>query len=267
LEENARFRSLAEKLLAHPAFHPFLDELSRDPALAESLSKVGGSSAAQVPTPAPAATAAPKDMDPYSASQQFLAPQNNIQHVGMTLVPETHIDMSALSLGPSHNGWGIPSTNFQQVFAVTELPSLPESFDVEVLSGKGPADIISDFSAAGDEVKHDYPQMEIAPKGEAVIEEQTQKVAEGAEEECPFDENDPTVALFATPSRRIVKSESVQDYEPIFGDIPIEKALARLELVVTSEEDSQLLSSRLQRLTARLDASSKRLETLASTFM
>lgn len=205
-------------------------------------------------------------MDPYAASQQFLAPQNNIQHVGMTLIPETHIDMSALSLGPNNNAWGMPSGNFQQVFAVTELPSLPESLDVEALSGKAPADFMSDFTGANEESKHNYSEIETAPKSETAVQESAHKVNEEVEEECPFDENDPAFTLFATPSRQTAKSAPVEEYEPIFGDIPMDKALARFELV-SSEQDNQLLSSRLQRLTSRLDASSKRLDTLMATFM
>src|ERR1700759_4238111 len=46
MQENARYKLLAEKLLAHSAFHPFLEELSRDPALAETLSSVSASSVA-----------------------------------------------------------------------------------------------------------------------------------------------------------------------------------------------------------------------------
>ena len=39
MEENARSREFIERLLRHPAFHPFLDDLSRDPAIAEAASQ------------------------------------------------------------------------------------------------------------------------------------------------------------------------------------------------------------------------------------
>ena len=39
MEENARSREFIERLLRHPAFHPFLDDLSRDPAIVEAASQ------------------------------------------------------------------------------------------------------------------------------------------------------------------------------------------------------------------------------------
>ena len=110
MEENARFRSLAEKLLGHAAFRPFLEELSHDPEIAQSLNSVANGSSA---TPTPQQTK--KDVDPFNFnSQQFLSPTQN-QHVGMVLMPEPQIDLSSLNLGG--NNWGMPSmgmNNFQQ---------------------------------------------------------------------------------------------------------------------------------------------------------
>ena len=45
MEENTRSRAFIEKLLRHPAFHPFLDDLSREPAIVESISHNAPSSA------------------------------------------------------------------------------------------------------------------------------------------------------------------------------------------------------------------------------
>src|ERR1700761_4835074 len=95
MQENARFKVLAEKLLAHSAFHPFLEELSRDPALADTLSSVSACSVALQQSRSQMA----KDMDPFAGNQQFVPPSSNETTVGMTLIPEMPVDLSALNLG------------------------------------------------------------------------------------------------------------------------------------------------------------------------
>jgi hypothetical protein len=257
MEENARFRTLAEKLLGHPAFHPFLEELSHDRDLAESLSKATGAVSAGA-----SSNQAPmhKDTNPYAAEQQYMSSQNNI-HVGMTLIPETPIDLSSLNLGTGNN-WPMP-TGMQayqqhQVFAVTELPQGPaEPIDLSALSGKGSDDIFA-CHVGNDEEKTTYPEIEspIVSKDDSI-----------PEQECPFDENDPTVALFATSSSTPVSTvKPVEEYEPIFGDISPEKVFAHFELFVSSEEDNQSLLEQFESMTARLDATCQRLQVLTAAY-
>ena len=144
MDENARFRELTVKLLRHPAFTPFLEDISRDPALSDSLNKVTSSmnaSAAAEPAPTPTV---PKDINPFS--------QNENLHIGMATIPETQLDFSALNLNGNGNNWAMPTMNgfgFQQpqVFAVLEVPEGPaEPLDTEALSGKGEDSLIERFT-------------------------------------------------------------------------------------------------------------------------
>jgi len=249
MEENARFRSLAEKLLAHPAFHPFLEDLSRDPSLAESLSKVTGN----MSTPQ-----MPKDLDPYNASQQFAPPHSGDTTVGMTLIPEVPIDLSALTLGTGA-GWNLPVGRTQQnmayqqsqVFAVTELPVGPaDPLDIAALSGKGT------------EAETEFSEREEAEKPTAPLCHEVPEVEEPVQEQSVIDENDETMCLFANAAPKETVVDEPVAFEPIFGEIAPEKAFAHFELFVTSEEDNTLLLTHFERMVARLDKSCRRLESL-----
>jgi len=257
MEENARFRSLAEKLLAHPAFHPFLEDLSRDPSLAESLSKVTGN----MSTPSNMGQMS-KDLDPYNSSQQFAPPPHSGDTtVGMTLIPEVPLDLSALTLATGAT-WNLPvgrtqqPMNYQQsqVFAVTELPV-------------GPADPL-DFSAAlsgkGTEVETSFTETEEAEKATAPLCHDVPEVEEPVQELPVFDENDETMCLFtnAAPNETVAVVDEPEVFEPILGEIAPEKAFAHFELFVSSEEDNALLLNHFERMIARLDKSCRRLESL-----
>jgi hypothetical protein len=210
-----------------------------------------------------------KDVDPFAARQQYLSPHNNV-HVGMTLIPETTIDLSSLNLGTANN-WAMPSgmQTYQQpqVFAVTELPQGPaEPLDIAALSGKASDDFVSDFARASDE-KVIYPEVEspIVSKTDSHSEERAGQIVDSTE--CQFDENDPTEALFAN-SPSLPASSTIQpvEYEPIFGDVSPEKAFAHFELFVSSDSDNQLIMEQFERMTARLDASCRRLESLTAGY-
>jgi len=243
MEENARFRSLAEKLLAHPAFHPFLEDLSRDPSLAESLSKVTGNMA----TPP---SMGQMQKDPYNG-QQFAPSHSGDTTVGMTLIPEVPLDLSALTLGAGA-AWNIPSGRSQQpmayqqsqVFAVTEVPVGPaDPLDFGALSGK-----------TTEEFTETEPEKATAPLVHDV------PVTEEPKQELPvIDENDETMCLFANSAPKEVATET---FEPIFGEIAPEKAFAHFELFVSTEQDNTLLLTHFERMMARLDKSCSRLESL-----
>jgi hypothetical protein len=260
MEENARFRALAEKLLSHNAFRPFLEELSRDPDLAESFSQVTSSNV--VHTQPQIA----KDADPFQSSQQFI-PQNSTTHVGMTFVPEMPVDLSSLNIGT--NSWGVPQQAIQHnmyqqpsVFAVTELPQGPaEPIDLSALSGKDNDSLLAEFECS--EEKSTYPEIEAVPaKAEPVI---ASKASESLKEPTnTLDENDPTVTLFATRSAPAPVEET--EFEPIFGHIAPEKAFAHFELFVSSEQDNTALMTRFESMTAKLDVSCRRLEAMISRF-
>lgn len=255
IEENARFRTLAEKLLAHAAFRPFLDELSRDPDLANSLSAISSSNH-PTPTPAPQSK---KDVDPYN--QQAQQYQQQHQHVGMTMIPETQLDFSTLNLGG--NQWAMPSNGMgqylqPQVFTV-EVPEMNEPIDVAALSGKSD-DIIEDFtSSTGSKVEYpaelDLPSM----PSEDVNSEESKPI------ECAFDENDPAFTLFATSSTPSKITETVtlpESIENLAARIPTEKE-GTFELVISPDIHTPLS---LEKSIANMDATCRKLDSLFHSF-
>jgi hypothetical protein len=255
MEENARFRALSEKLLSHAAFRPFLDEISRDPELAQSLSKISGSSSqSATPTPQPAQ----KDVDPFAGSQQFMAQQNQNQHVGMVMMPEPPIDFSSLNLGG--NNWPVPAgmNNFQshQVFAVLEVPQ-PAEIDLAALSGKSESSVVESFS---EQSKYDAPEIETPEhsKGEVAFEHSSVKEVESETSACQFDAADPAFTLYANPSST---SAPLKLEHPF-----VSSEKPHFELVIASDADIQSTSDRLSKMCTRMDASFSKLDALMSSF-
>jgi hypothetical protein len=251
MEENARFRTLAEKLLAHAAFRPFLEELSHDPELAHSLSQISSAT----PTPAPQPK---KDVDPYhQGAPQY---QQQHQHVGMTMIPETQLDFSTLNLGG--NQWAMPSNSMNnylqpQVFAVHDVPEPAEPIDVAAMSGKD--SIIDEFTSSDSKVEC---PLEIEPptlSEEAPIEEEKPMVSQ-------FDENDPAFTLFATSSSAVSESVTVtRSIEDLAAEIPCEKS-GHFELVTSSETANIYATLNLEKKVARMDAACSKLDSLFSSF-
>jgi len=260
LDENARFRALSEKLLAHAAFRPFLDEISRDPELAQSLSKISGSSRQSV-TPTPQTH---KDVDPYSAGSQQYMPQQN-QHVGMVMMPEPQIDFSSLNLGG--NTWAMPSAgmnNFQQhqVFAVLELPEPAEPIDVAALSGKSEDSVVEAF-ANDMSSKYDHPaeiETPELPKDAPVERTAITSVEESAPISCQFDESDPAFTLFASTSLNTSTAPVAFDHPVLSNEKP------HFELLVASHAEVQCSTDRLTKICSRMDASCRKLDALLANF-
>jgi len=261
MHENTRFKVLAEKLLAHPAFHPFLEELSRDPSLAETLSSVTNSSGSTATN----ASQMPKDVDPFTASQQFIPPSSNETQVGMTLIPEMPVDLSALNIGG--NSWSLPSSRqhmgqfMPQVFAVTELPEPVEPIDFTALSGKTD-DVLSQFI---DDEKVSYPEVEtpLSTKNDNAVPDRA-IVEESAEVENRIDENDESMALFAPSTSSKKASESTDNCENLFSDMSPEKVFSHFELFVSSEQDNQELLDGFERMCARLESRCSRIHSMIS---
>jgi len=260
MEENARFRALSEKLLAHAAFRPFLDEISRDPELAQSLSKISGSSR-QSATPTPQTH---KDVDPYSTGSQQFMPQQN-QHVGMVMMPEPQIDFSSLNLGG--NSWAMPTAsmnNFQQhqVFAVLEVPEPAEPIDIAALSGKSEDSTVESF-AHDLSSKYDHPEEIETPElpKDAPAERTTITSVEDSEPtSCQFDESDPAFTLFASTSSTMSTAPATFEH-PVLSS---EKS--HFELVIASDGAVQSSADRLTKICSRMDASCRKLDALFSTF-
>jgi hypothetical protein len=251
MEENGRSRAFIERLLRHQAFTPFLEELSRDETLDVKPTMTSLSS---TPTPAPAPVR--KDANPYQ-TQQYMS-QTEQTHIGMTLIPETPLDMSMLNLGTQN--WGMNnmnSFNYQQpqVFAVMELPAGPAApLDTQALSGKGYEPFFSQEEATVEEVKPDYPIIQRPIESSKVV-----LVDEEEDDDPEFDlyRTSPSVTASAA-------SATLENHEPIFGDISPEKAFAHIELFVSDEAADQQLMERFERMCATMETSMQRIDALTS---
>lgn len=233
MEENVRSRAFIEKLLRHPAFTPFLEELSRDESLQQT--KPPAQMAPRVP--------APKDPSP------FAAPQQEDLTVGMAMIPEPQIDLSALNL---NNNWGVPSTGFgfsqPQVFAVTEVPEGPANpVDVNVLSGKSEDALlpalpsIEEEQAESSELKYDFPIIE---RREVQMSERSPAPqAKRTDADIAFD-NDPAFTLYApAPTPAHSSSAPIAFDNDEDAEQALERMFARAERVY----------GRMQHLTSHLD--------------
>lgn len=159
MHENERYRGLIETLLRHPAFTPFINDISKDPSVLMQQQPQQQQPPQQqqqqsvAPTPQPA-QAQPQqqpqqDMKPdfldFDASQLQIPhqPQPEPQHVGLAMIPEN--DFSKLNI----NGFNSMNfnSNFNRVnaYAVTELPTGPDP--VELLM-ESPAYLPRSFSSA-----------------------------------------------------------------------------------------------------------------------
>merc|ERR1711981_1268805 len=139
LQENDRYRGLIETLLRHPAFTPFINDISKDPATlisqAQQMAPPQQTQVHQAPTPAQPAPQpqqhAPQqeqksDFMNFDASQpqipsQQPAQEQQSQQVSMAMIPEENF--SKLNLGNYQ-----PSMNFNQfntvnAYAVTDVPA------------------------------------------------------------------------------------------------------------------------------------------------
>lgn len=182
----------------------------------------------------------------------------------MTMIPETHLDFSALNLGG--NQWAMPSNGMgqylqPQVFTV-EVPEMTEPVDVAALSGKSD-DIIEEFtSSSSTESKVECPaelELPSMSTSEDVEAEQVKSV------ECAFDENDPAFTLFATsstPSKSIEPVSLQASIEDLAARIPTEKE-GNFELVTSSDIHSTLT---LEKSIARMDAACRKLDSLFNSF-
>lgn len=160
MQENERYRGLIETLLRHPAFTPFINDISRDPSVLGNPPQQQSQSQHQ---PAVASTPQPSQCQPQSQQQQqqqhhnaehqsqqlqlqqpdakpdFLnfdasqlqVPQDHSQteQIGMAMVPET--DFSKLNI---HGFNSVNFSGFQSVnaFPVTDVPTGPGLADLLV---------------------------------------------------------------------------------------------------------------------------------------
>ncbi|KAJ8122945.1 hypothetical protein O1611_g9713 [Lasiodiplodia mahajangana] len=248
VDENKRLSDLTRMLLSSPSFSSFLDILSTNPSPSIPVQP-------QVEQRQPESTQVSKDPNPYSSNQQ--------QQIGMVMVPEQSMDFSMLNL----NGGGF---GYQpQVFAVLETPELPE-INTETLMGKS-SNFVGE-SPASDNDKTDAPSLEApteAPISSTIEKPQapevdarpvaTEKKAADLDGDI-FDDDDNSTPV-PRPLELDTDGFSAVD---VFGGIESEKALARYELVDSSEEEKLacMALKRVERLAASLKATFSSLERL-----
>lgn len=128
MEENTRLTDLTKMLLSSQSFSGFLQELSNSGVtntVQQHNSQQQQTSQQSQPQQQPQPHPTRKDVPTHEAARQMqMQNHGNHMQVGMTLIPETPIDMSVFD---GHHSWSnvVPSNNFQ-VFAVTELPEPPK---------------------------------------------------------------------------------------------------------------------------------------------
>ncbi|KAF2865001.1 hypothetical protein BDV95DRAFT_632623 [Massariosphaeria phaeospora] len=253
MEENARSRAFIERLLRHQAFTPFLEDLSREETL-ETKPVMTSMSSASTPTPA----SVRKDINPFQNQQFGGMSQSANPQIGMTLVPETQLDMSMLNL---NNHWGMNGMNsfgYQQpqVFAVLELPEGPSTpIDTEALSGKGHSAFFSEESSSVDEVKPDFPIIERPVKVETAT-----PVVEEEDDDDEFDLYRPSPASSSTAAI----TTSLENHESLFGDANPEKVFAHFELFISDEAESQRLMESFEKMCTAMEPAYQRIASLTS---
>lgn len=261
MEENARSRNLIEKLLRHPAFGPFLDDLSRDPALVASTSKPSPSTTQQSVPATPAQQTMPTQQQLPDVPETSQAP-----HIGMVLMPEQP-DISMLNLNSHNDSWPVNGLQFNfnspQVYAVLDLPEQP--VDIAALAGKGDS---FDASTPIEDSKVEYPTARsVAVESKTVAPD----AAEAVDQDFSDMENDPSFALYmpsaSPPSKTLDDTSEIHD--PIFGDINPEKAFAHYELYIPEQQSDEDLATGLARLEAqcaKAEACCQRILTLTGEF-
>ncbi len=256
MDENARSRAFIEKLLRHPAFHPFLEDLSREQTMTDSVSS------ASVPSTQSARTKNSTEANAFNFSSLPTSQQENIR-VGMTLLPERTVDLPMPLL--HGNPWPVPNMdlgNFQmpQVFSVLELPQGPaEPLDVGALSGKTD---ISFLPPHTEEDKTESPTIEL-PAPEQASEEQESTITLSID-----DLNDPHFALYINAPSPAAAAKSDKSIPASLPSAVMSEKASHYELVISSdtEEPESNLAQRLERMCARMQPVMQRIEAMTSHF-
>lgn len=233
IEENKSLTDLTRTLLSSPHFSSFMDELTQT-----------GSSLQQQPP------------QPQQTMQRADSSRHNAQ-VGMVMVPEPTVDLSAMDITSS--GWnsGI-DMNFTHapVFAVLEVPEGP-TFDPIALSGKSSNSV--DF-ASSENAKEEAPCLDLARPLACEDSPPTSSLsAPTPPVPVTVDREDESLALFLDDAPA-VPSASQEMSDDLFCGLRPEKLFARYDLVV--EGDSRDVDAatmhRFSRLCASIDASFER---------
>ena len=260
MAENSRLTDLTRMLLSSHHFSNFLNELSNSGGSMPSVDQ--NTNTQQHHHQNQQSAPIRKDVNPVQ--------QPTNMHVGLAMIPESPYEFTLTD--STNNGWA-PSNSAgfdQQVYAVTSIPEEPV-IDTDSLRGKS---IIEPLSAYGSE-KEEVPQIEHMPEA---VSKDLPTVPEPtiAVQDFDLDDLDPVLALYTDlPSTSTPRSAVQPDGDPedhIFGDLALEKAFERVELVIiddSREDDNALgaatlekferIRSRMEGLGARVEAATARM--------
>ena len=188
----------------------------------------------------------------------------------MTMIPEEN-SFQYNATESANNGWTDGNMNFRglydaQVYAVTEVPQGPavDTMSFAMLHGKT-SNFVGSYSS--DESKDEPAEIEHMPTSAEKV--MMPEANERRPQEVDIDVSDPAFALFIDRPYASSKSVAVEPEDRIFGEIELEKAFGRLELVIPEDSnEAQAVSSatveRFERLCSRLDAASSRVAAITS---
>ena len=262
--ENARLGDLTRMLLSSSAFSTFLADLSGTgapnpvPELSQSQSH-GSTSRSQPSAPR-------KDINPNQvAHRQPQTQGQNNSHVGLNMIPEeSSFDYTATE---SANTGYTDNMDFvlydAQVYAVTEVPQGPAVDTMLFANLHGKSSNFVGPCPSVDDAKDEPLAIESMPPSVGKME--MPEPIEPPSDDLDIDVSDPAFALFIEqPTSSTAPPSAVAPEDRIFGEIELEKAFGRVELIVENESnDSREVSSatieRFERLCSRLDAASARI--------
>ena len=205
-----------------------------------------------------------KDVNPnQGGTRQAQNQQQNDMHVGLAVIPEeTSFNDNAngaLNTGFANN-MDFGGLYDAQVYAVTSVPQGPavDSFDYAMLHGK-PSNFVGSYSEVEDSKYEPAAVATMPTMDKPKVLEPTFFTIDEDEE----DDSDPLFALFTDQSPPNPSSTSIfcAPEDCIFGDIQLEKAFGRVEIIVQEEQTASSVCSsatieRFERLCLRLEASS-----------
>ena len=241
LAENSRLTDLTRMLLSSPHFSNFLGELS---ATGGSLPDASHTTASKQQKEQQQQQhfnrlnqqQAPPRKDVNSNELQSQGQHQNSMRVGLAMIPEHPFEHAAAT--STKHGWAASNTVENdlydaQVYMVTSLPEEP-ILDVPSISGKAVIEPLSSFGSMKDEVPEIERMPEVVPKDLPTVTE-----LYFAEDDAEYDDSDPSFALYANPRAASIpisrpNSETVPE-DRIFGDVALEKAFGRLELIVSND--------------------------------
>lgn len=264
MAENTRLTDLTRMLLSSPAFSTFLNDLSGTEAPA-SMSELKRPQT-QAPTPRPQSATSHKDVNPNQVtSRQTQSFQQDNMHVGLTMIPEErsfeYNTAGAMNTG-YNNSMDFGGLYDAQVYNVTSVPQGPavDSIDFTMLHSKR-SNCVNLYSDAED-FKNEPPTVEPMP---AIDKREMPEPLDVSSAEGDIDVSDPVFALFvdqppSAPSSTACRTASEG---PIFGEIELEKAFGRVELIV--EEDANESTEISLATVERFERSCSKLDTLSAS--